>query len=118
MISTFRMKLDLIGQIILIIAAVLFLLSESDLQWTNTFIIVLGVWQIISAIHLLIVYRHIRRINFLKAFLVLLVSLPLWMKFVGMFAYVPVAGVLIWYFLQTIYETRIVLRRPRSFWDL
>lgn len=118
MISTFRMKLDLIGQILLISAAILFLILESSIRWTNTFIIILGIWQIVSAIHLLVVYRHIKRINFLKAFLVLVLSLPLWINFVGTLAYLPVAGVLIWYFVQTIYETRIVLRRPRSFWDL
>jgi hypothetical protein len=112
------MKVDLVGQIILIIAVILFLLIESGLRWTNTFIIILGIWQIISAIHLLIVYRHVRRINFIKTFLVLLLSLPIWISFVGILAYLPVAGVLIWYFFQTIYETRIVLRRPRSFWDL
>ena len=118
MISTFRMKTDLIGQILLITAILLLAVLQSNIAWTNAFIIILGCWQILSAIHLLIVYRHVKRINFLKAFLVLVVSLPLWIKLIGQFAYLPVAGVLIWYFIQTIYETRIILRRPRSFWDL
>ena len=118
MISTLRMKIDLIGQALLIVAVILLAILQSSLAWPNAFIIILGCWQILSAIHLILVYRHVRRINFLKAFLVLVISLPLWINFVGAFAYLPVAGVLIWYFWQTVLETRIVLRRPRSFWDL
>ena len=118
MISKLRMKVDLLGQVILITAIILLTLLESGLKWTNTLLIFLGVWQIVSAIHLLLVYRHIRRIHFLKAMLVLLISLPLWINLVGLYAYLPIAGVLIWYFIQTAKETRIVYNRPRSFWDL
>ncbi len=118
MISKFRMKIDLLGQGILIIAVILLAILEKGLVWTNAMIIILGLWQIISAIHLLLVYQHIKKISFLKTILVLLISLPLWIKFIGIMAYIPVAGVLIWYLIQTVAETRIVYRRPRSFWDL
>lgn len=118
MISKLRMKIDLLGQVILITAIIIIAGLESGLQWTNTVVIFLGLWQIISAIHLLLVYQHIRKIHFLKAILVLGISLPIWIHFVGIYAYAPVAGVLIWYFFQTAKETQIVYRRPRSFWDL
>lgn len=118
MISKLRMQVDLLGQVILIMAIILLALFESRLEWTNALLVFLGIWQLVSALHLLLVYRHIRRIHFLKALLVLSISLPIWIKLVGLYAYIPVAGVLVWYFIQTVRETRIVYRRPRSFWDL
>lgn len=118
MISKFRMKIDLLGQVILVTALLLLALFESGLIWTNTLLLLLGIWQIVSAIHLLIVYQHIKKIHFLKTIVVLLISLPLWIKFVGSFAYIPVIGVLAWYLFQTMRETKIVYNRPRSFWDL
>lgn len=118
MITVFRMKVDLLGQAILIVAILLFLLLESSLKWTNTLLILLGIWQVVSAVHLLIIYQHVKKINFLKSMLVLLVSLPIWIKLIGLLAYVPVVGILAWYFYQTARETKIVYNRPRSFWDL
>jgi len=118
MISKLRMKVDLLGQVILITAIIFLVVLEIRLQWTNTLLIFLGIWQLISALHLLLVYQHIRKVNFLKAISVLTISLPIWISLVGIYAYIPVAGVLVWYFIQTARETRIVYRRPRSFWDL
>lgn len=118
MISKFRMKIDLLGQVILVIAVLLLAFFKSGFTWTNTLLGTLALWQIASAIHLLLVYRHIKKIPFLKTMFVLLISLPIWINFVGMLAYIPVVGVIIWYLLQTIFETRIVYRRPRYFWDL
>lgn len=118
MIGKFRMKIDFIGQVILIAAVLLMLYFESGMGWTNTLLIFLAIWQVLSAIHLLLIYQYVKRVNFLKAMLVVLISLPVWINLVGLYAYVPVGGILIWYFIQTILETRIVYRRPRSFWDL
>ncbi len=118
MISLSRMKVDLLGQVILIAAIILLALFESGLKWTNTLLLFLGIWQVVSAIHLLMVYQHIKKIHFLKTMIVLLISLPIWIKLIGLYAYLPVAGVLIWYFLQTAKETKIVYNRPRRFWDL
>ncbi len=118
MVSKFRMKIDLLGQAILLTSIVLLAFFVSGKAWTNTMLVVLGVWQIASAIHLLYVYRHIKRLNYLKTTIVLAVSLPIWIELVGILAYLPVAGVVLWYFWQTISDTIKVYNRPRSFWDL
>ncbi len=118
MISKFRMKIDLLGQALLIVAIVLLACFASGLASTNAMLIVLGIWQMASALHLLYVYSHIKRLNYVKTAVVLAVSLPIWMRFVGDLAYLPVAGVVIWYFVQTIFDTIKVYNRPRSFWDL
>ncbi len=118
MISKSRMKIDLLGQVILVAATILIAILESGLIWTNLLLLFLALWQVVSAIHLLQVYRHIKKVSFLKTMLVLVFSLPIWIKLVGVYAYLPVGGVLFWYFFQTARETKIVYRRPRSFWDL
>ncbi len=118
MISKFRMKIDLLGQAILIFAILLLAFFASGQAWTNAMLIVLGLWQLASAFHLLHVYQHIKRLNYLKTAIVLAVSLPVWIHLVGGLAYLPVAGVVVWYFVQTISDTIKVYNRPRSFWDL
>ena len=112
------MKIDLLGQAVLIVAILLLVFFASGKAWTNTMIVVLGLWQIASAAHLLYVYQHIKRLNYIKTTIVLAVSLPIWIHMVGMFAYLPVAGVVLWCFWQTISDTIKVYNRPRSFWDL
>ena len=118
MVSKFRMKIDLLAQAILLIAIVLLAFFASGKAWTNTMLVVLSLWQIASAIHLLYVYQHIKRLNYIKTAIVLAVSLPIWIKLVGSLAYLPVTGVVLWYFWQTISDTIKVYNRPRSFWDL
>lgn len=118
MISKFRMKIDLLGQAILIVAILLLAFFASGQSWTNTMLIILGLWQIASAAHLLYVYRHIKRLNYFKTAIVLAVSLPIWINLIGIFAYLPVAGVVLWSFWQTVSDTITVYNRPRSFWDL
>ncbi len=118
MVSKFRIKIDLIGQVVLIIGIFLFALFESRVTWTISLLIVLAIWQIISALHLLLVYQYVKKVNFLKTMAVLILSLPVWIHLVGHWAYVPVGGVLIWYFFQTAKDMKIVNNRPRSFWDL
>ncbi len=119
MISRYRMKIDSIGQSILLMVALVFLyFQESSYSWTNTFIILLGIWQVVSAIHLYYAYKYVKRKQFFKMVLVVLVSLPIWIKLVGIYAYIPVFGLLFWYFYQTLKDTRTVYNRPRSFWEL
>lgn len=118
MISKFRMKVDLLGQAVLIVAILLLAFFASGQTWTNTMLVVLGLWQLASAVHMIFVYRHIKRLNYLKTALVLAVSLPVWIKLVGWWAYFPVTGVVLWYFWQTVSDTIKVYNRPRSFWDL
>lgn len=118
MISKFRMKIDLLGQAVLIVAILLLVFFASGIHTTNLMLVVLGVWQLASAFHLFYVYRHIKRLNHVKTTIVLAISLPVWIHLVGGLAYFPVAGVVIWYFAQTISDTIKVYNRPRSFWDL
>ncbi|MDX1941206.1 MAG: hypothetical protein SFU99_11685 [Saprospiraceae bacterium] len=118
MISRFRMKIDLLGQCVLVLAVILLLCLVEGIRWSGGFLIALAIWQFISAAHLLYVYRHIRRVNYLRTAIVLTVSLPIWVYFIGNLAYLPVAGIVLWYFIQTIRDTIVVYRRPRSFWDL
>lgn len=112
------MKVDLLGQGILIVAILLLAFLATGMAWTNAMLVVLGLWQLASAAHLLLVYEHIKRLNYLKTTIVLAVSLPIWINLVGGFAYLPVAGVAVWYFAQTLFDTIKVYNRPRSFWDL
>lgn len=118
MVSRYRMKFDLLGQSVLVLAVVLLLCLQAGSLWSGGLLIVLAIWQLISAIHLFYVYKHIRRLNYLRTALILAVSLPLWVHLIGNFAYLPVAGVAVWYFIQTIRDTVVVYRRPKSFWDL
>ena len=118
MISKFRMKIDLLGQVVLLVAILLLVFFATGRAWTNIMLVVLGLWQMASAFHLLYVYSHIKRLNYVKTAVVLSVSLPVWIHLVGAFAYLPVAGVVVWYFVQTIADTIKVYNRPRSFWDL
>lgn len=118
MISKFRIKTDLAGQIILIVGIFLFAIFESGVIWTNSLLIVLAIWQVLSALHLLYAYRYVKKLNFLKTMLVLILSLPVWINLVGFFAYIPVGGILLWYFIQTANDMVSINNRPRSFWDL
>lgn len=118
MISKFRMKIDLLGQAILIVAILLLAFFASGKAWTNVMLVVLGIWQLASAFHLVYVYQHIKRLNYVKTAIVLAVSLPVWIHLVGSMAYLPVVGVAVWYFIQTVSDTIKVYNRPRSFWDL
>ena len=112
------MKVDLLGQAVLMLAILLLAFLASGLRWTNFGLIILGLWQLGSAIHLFYAYKHIKRLNYLRTFLVILISLPLWFELIGAFAYLPVIGIVLWYFLQTVNDTIIVYRRPRKFWEL
>ena len=118
MISKSRMQLDVLGQGIIIIALSLLLFFASGFMWTKITFVLIIFWQIASACHLFLAYKYIQRKNFLRYFLVLLISLPLWLKLIGSFAYLPVAGVVLWYFYRSIRDMIIVNNRPRSFWDL
>lgn len=118
MVSKFRIKIDLVGQIILITGIFLLAIFESGMAWTNSFLILLAIWQALSALHLLLAYKYVKKLNFLKTMLVLIVSLPVWIHLVGYFAYAPVCGILLWYFWQTANDLIIVNNRPKSFWDL
>ena len=118
MISQRRMKFDLVGQIVLIIAIILQVLWISNLIWPKLVLFILIGWQLLSATHLLLAYKYVRKLNYLRVGIVLLVSLPIWISLIGLWAYLPLMGLGIWYFWQTVRDTIAVINRPRSFWDL
>ena len=112
------MKIDLLGQAVLAVALVLLGFYSVGITWTHTMLFVLAIWQLGSAIHLFYVYRHTRRVRYLRSALVIGISLPIWYHLIGNVAFLSVAGLAIWYFIQTIRDTIVVYRRPKSFWDL
>ena len=118
MITRSQIKFDVLGQTILIGAILLFYFFKSQMVWTNTMLVLLGIWQMASAFHLFLTYRYIQKVNFLKTSIVLVISLPIWMHFVGGWAYFAVGGVLLWYFFWSVRDMIVVYNRPRSFWDL
>jgi len=118
MITRNQIKIDVLGQSILIFAIVLLFFLQKEMLWSNVTLIILGIWQIASAYHLYLTYRYIQKINFLRTAIILGVSLPVWMNFVGTWAYLPVVGVLLWYFFWSVRDMIVVYNRPRSFWDL
>ncbi len=118
MISRTRIKLDVFGQSILIVALLLLWFFNQGIVWTNTMLTILAIWQIASAVHLFFTYKYIQRVNFIKTALVLLISLPVWINLVGVWAYAPVVGVLLWSFFWSIRDMIIINNRPRSFWDI
>lgn len=118
MITRTEVKIDVLGQTILIVAFLLLYFYSTQMIWTNVMLVILGVWQIASAIHLLMTYRYIQKISFVKTAIVLAISLPVWIHLVGDWAYLPVGGVLLWYFFWSVRDMVTVYNRPRSFWDL
>lgn len=118
MISWFRMKVDVLAQSILLVACLLIAFFASGYAWTKIMLVVLSLWQIASAVHLFYAYRHVKRLNYLRTTLIMGVSLPVWIYLIGNWAFIPVAGLIIWYFFQTVRDAIIVYKRPVSFWDL
>lgn len=112
------MKIDTLAQAVLILAVILLSVIYGGVAWTKTLLILLAVWQFISALHLFYAYRHVSKLSYVRTALVVGLSLPVWVYLIGWSAYLPVAGLVVWYFLQTIRDTIAVYRRPRSFWDI
>jgi len=118
MVSRFRMRFDFLGQAIMLCAFGLLFFFSTGRGWTNFMLGFLIFWQLASAVHLLLAYKHVKRMNFVRTSAVLLISLPIWFKLIGTMAYLPVAGLILWAFYQTVRDMIIVNNRPRSFWDL
>jgi hypothetical protein len=118
MVSAFRMKSDVLGQSILFAALALLYCLHTGQRLTQLMLILLAIWQTASALHLYHSYRYVLKINYLRTIAILTVSLPIWFHFIGKWAYLPVIGLLLWYFIQTWRDMFVVLNRPKSFWDL
>ncbi len=112
------MKIDALGQFVLILAIILLYLPSSFTNsWSLGAIVILGLWQLASAVHLWWSYAYAQKLNFIKAMAVVLVSLPLWMRWVGSWAYLPVAILFLSYFYQTYRDWTITKKQHISFWD-
>ncbi len=118
MIPRSRMKIDLVGQAILLIGLILNLAVITNFQWAKYLLIFLVLWQISSAVHLYLVYRYTAKLGYLMISSVTILSLFIWIQIIGIWAYLPVLGIALWYFLQTLNDTLVVISRPRYFWDL
>jgi len=118
MITRSRMKIDVLGQSVLIVAILLLFFFASGLKWTYLTMSILFIWQIASAIHLFYSYKYVRKLNFIRTALILLISLPIWFKVVNFFSFIAVGGLVVWYFWATVRDMIYVYKRPRSFWDI
>jgi uncharacterized membrane protein YobD (UPF0266 family) len=118
MISRARMKIDITGQIILLLSVLLLLLFASANAWVVVTLIVLALWQTSSAIELSLNYSYRQRYPFVYI-------LPVIIVLTSIFASTPLYWLLgiiglglLSYFVATVRDTIIVYRRHRSFWDL
>ncbi|MDX2067200.1 MAG: hypothetical protein SFV55_02180 [Haliscomenobacter sp.] len=118
MVSRLRMKLDLLVQGVFLTAFGLF--SSLEL-WRTTAIVallILGFIQIISAAQLWLWHHYRPARVYLWLFLGAAAVLPLGLHFFDSLAWLCLVAMGIAYFSHTIYMALVVLRRPRSFWDI
>jgi hypothetical protein len=112
------MKTDILGQSILIVSVILFVLTAWRSNLTIVSLGVLCFWQMSSAIELTINYNYRQRQAFVWLLLLLLLLLPLTASLFSPWVLVVISAGLFSYFLLTARDTIKVYRRPRSFWDL
>ncbi|MEQ8702534.1 MAG: hypothetical protein RIC19_01380 [Phaeodactylibacter sp.] len=117
MISQYRMKFDLVGQSVLLALALIVVLGEWWL-WALTVVAGLALWQTGSAFHLLAAYAYRDRKPYLWVLGSLLILLPFKFWLAGYWSLVLLGLAAFTYFLITLRDTIVVLRRPRSFWDI
>jgi uncharacterized membrane protein HdeD (DUF308 family) len=118
MVSRLRMKLDLLLQGILL--AILALATSLE-PWRTAVIVallILASIQITSAAQLWWWHRYRPAKTYLWFFLGMAVVLPIGLHFFNPLAWLCLIVLAIAYFSHTIYMAAIVLRRPRSFWDI
>jgi len=117
MVSESRMKIDLLAQIVLTATTLLLLLVG---QWVAATypLVILVIWQALSALELFFAYHHRRRRYYLFLTAAAAALLPLWIALPYLWGYLPFALMATWYLFETAYDFSVVYRRPRSFWDL
>lgn len=117
MISQYRMKFDLTGQSILLALAMIVVLGNWWL-WALVVISGLALWQTGSAFHLAIAYAYRDRKPYLWILGSVLVLLPLKFWLAGYWSLILPGVAALLYFFVTLRDTIVVLRRPKSFWDI
>jgi FtsH-binding integral membrane protein len=118
LVSTFRMKLDLVGQSILLTAAVVMLLATGWHVATVAIFAALLLWQMVSAVQLYERLHHAIRNRSLRGGAIGAVVIVLTYIFGESLCLVPLLLVVLAYYLVTLRDTLHVMNRPKSFWDL
>lgn len=118
MVSRRRMKIDTLIQSMLLVAVILGWLLLGWSGWLALPLLGLLCLQMISAMQLWSVYRFQPAHSFLwVGAAILLVFVIAWFNW-GLLSWILPLGLVLAYYFQTIQRLVIVLRRPRSFWDL
>lgn len=118
MIGIKRMKTDLIGQAVLIAGVLAAALSGLPQGPWLTLLALLGLWQIVSALHLAVFFEYQQRYPFLWALILSALAMMPGLWLLGLWALAPFCLALAAYFGATLRDTLSLLQRPRSFWDL
>lgn len=118
MVSRLRMKLDLLVQGISFSALALVAFVEPLRTTLIAALLVLASIQLTSAAQLWWWHSYRPARVYLYLFLFVAVLLPVGLYFFNFFAWSGLMVLTIVYFLHTLYAAKVVLRRPRSFWDI
>lgn len=118
MVSRLRMKLDLLVQGISFSALALVAFVEPMQMAVITALLVLASIQLASAAQLWWWHSYRPARFYLCLFLGAAVLLPVGLYFFNFLAWLGLIALVIAYFLHTLYAAKVVLRRPRSFWDI
>jgi hypothetical protein len=118
MVSRLRIKLDLLIQGIFLTTFGLFSSLEPWRTAAIVALLVLGCIQITSAAQLWLWHHYRPARMYLWLFLGAAIVLPFGLHFFDSLAWLCLIAMGIAYFSHTIYMAIVVLRRPRSFWDI
>lgn len=118
MVSRLRMKLDLLLQGILLAILALAISLEPWRTAVIVALLILACIQITSAAQLWWWHHYRPARTFLWFFLGMAVLVPIGLQFFNPLAWLCLIALAIVYFSHTIYIATVVLRRPRSFWDI
>lgn len=118
MVSRLRMKLDLLVQGISFSALALVAFVEPLRTAAMVVLLILASIQLTSAAQLWWWHSYRPARVYLYLFLVAAILLPAGLYFFNFLAWSGLMALVIAYFLHTLYAAKVVLRRPRSFWDL
>ncbi len=117
MVSRVRMKLDLFAQSFLLLTLILVFSSESK-QSSIITLIALVLVQILSIAQLWLKHAYRPARVYLGLFLATGVLLPFGLYFFNPLAWLILLALSLIYYTHTIRIALVVLRRPRSFWDI
>jgi len=117
MVSRIRMKLDLFAQSFLLFTLILVFSSESK-QSSIITLIALVLVQILSTAQLWLKHAYRPARVYLVLFLATGALLPFGLYFFNPLAWLILLALSLIYSAHTIRIALVVLRRPRSFWDI